>query len=224
MIAPLACVIPALDAAPTLPLVVTALRDALAGACIIVVDDGSRDDTHAVARACADTVMRFGRNRGKGAALRAGASAALAQGARAVVTVDADGQHDPWAAPRLVAALDNADLAVGTRARGAGAMPMGRRVTNALASRAVGAIVHSRVPDAQCGFRAMRRTVLERVRASGDRYEFETEFLIGAARAGFTIAAVPVPTMYGAPSHFRLVRDTALVVRAIWRQRAGAFA
>jgi len=224
VIAPIACVIPALDAAPTLGQVVGALRDALPGASIIVVDDGSRDDTHAVARACADTVMRFERNRGKGAALRAGASAALAQGARAVVTVDADGQHDPAFAPGLVAALDEADLAVGTRARAAGAMPVGRRLTNALASRAVGAIVGGPVPDAQCGFRAMRRGVLETVHAPGDRYEFETEFLIRAARSGFTIVAVPVPTMYGAPSHFRALRDSARVVRAIWRHRAGAVA
>ncbi|MGH7649320.1 MAG: glycosyltransferase family 2 protein, partial [Gemmatimonadaceae bacterium] len=102
-------------------------------------------------------------------------------------------------------------------------MPVGRRVTNALASAAVGAIVHAPVPDAQSGFRAMRRTVLERVHADGDRYEFETEFLIRAARAGFTIVAVPVPTVYGTPSHFRAVRDTARVVRTIWRHRSGAF-
>lgn len=221
MIMPLACVIPALDAATSLAAVIAALRDALAGASIIVVDDGSRDDTHAVARAHADTVMRFERNRGKGAALRAGASAALAQGARAVVTLDADGQHDPACAPRLVAALDDADLAVGSRVR-SGRMPVGRRVTNALASAAVGAIVHAPVPDAQSGFRAMRRAVLERVHASGDRYEFETEFLIRAAHAGFRIVAIPVPTTYGAPSHFRTLRDTARVVRTIWRHRSGA--
>jgi len=123
-----------------------------------------------------------------------------------------------------VAALDEADLAVGTRARAGGVMPVGRRVTNALASRAVGAIVGAPVPDAQCGFRAMRRAVLETVHAPGDRYEFETEFLIRAARSGFTIVAVPVPTMYGAPSHFRALRDSARVVRAIWRHRAGAVA
>jgi len=222
VIMPLACVIPSLDAAGSLATVISGLRASLPGASIIVVDDGSRDDTHAVGRAHADTVMRFERNRGKGAALRAGATAALAQGARAVLTIDADGQHDHASAPRLVAALDDADVAVGARAR-AGAMPVGRRVTNALASAAVGAIVRAPVPDAQSGFRAMRRAVLERVHASGDRYEFETDFLIRAAHAGFRIVAVPVSTTYGAPSHFRAVRDTARVVRAIWRHRSGAF-
>ncbi len=102
-------------------------------------------------------------------------------------------------------------------------MPAGRRLTNALASAAIGAIAGMPVPDAQSGYRAMRRALLESVDAFGDRYEYETEVLIAAARAGFRIAAVPVATHYGAPSHFRGLRDSARVVRAIWRHRAGAF-
>jgi hypothetical protein len=78
------------------------------------------------------------------------------------------------------------------------------------------------VSDAQSGYRAIRRSVIEAVEAAGDRYEYETEFLIAAARAGFRIANVPVATHYGAPSHFRSVRDSARVVGAIWRHRAGA--
>ena len=78
------------------------------------------------------------------------------------------------------------------------------------------------MPDAQSGYRAMRRDVLERVHATGDRYEYETEFLIEAARAGYRIASVGVPTMYGAPSHFRAWNDSMRVVRAIWRHRARA--
>jgi dolichol-phosphate mannosyltransferase len=95
-------------------------------------------------------------------------------------------------------------------------------MTNALASAAVGAIIGTRVSDAQSGYRAIRRSVIEAVEAAGDRYEYETEFLIAAARAGFRIANVPVATHYGAPSHFRSVRDSARVVGAIWRHRAGA--
>ncbi|MBK5188665.1 MAG: hypothetical protein JJD97_10510 [Gemmatimonadaceae bacterium] len=66
----------------------------------------------------------------------------------------------------------------------------------------------------------MRRGVLAAVRATGDRYEYETEFLIEVARAGYRIASVAVPTMYGAPSHFRAWDDSMRVVRAIWRHRA----
>ena len=216
-----ACVIPAYEAAATLESVVRGLRAALPDAILIVVDDGSADATHDVAAACCDRAVRFRSNRGKGAALRAGFDVAHAECARAVITIDADGQHDPARAPALLAGLADADVVIGSRARTRGAMPLGRRVTNALASAAVGAVVGLSVPDAQSGYRAIRREVLTDVKATGDRYEYETEFLIAAVRAGYRIGSVVVPTMYGAPSHFRTWGDSMRVVRAIWRQRAG---
>ena len=215
-----ACVIPAYDAATTLASVVRGLRASLPHALLIVVDDGSADGTHDVAAACCDRVVRCRANRGKGAALRAGFDVAHAECAHAVITIDADGQHDAARAPALLAALDDADIVIGARARTRGAMPLGRRVTNALASAAVGAIAGVDVPDAQSGYRAMRRDVLAAVQATGDRYEYETEFLIAALRAGYRITSVGVPTNYGAPSHFRAWGDSMRVVRAIWRQRA----
>ncbi|HEV7702874.1 MAG TPA: glycosyltransferase family 2 protein [Gemmatimonadaceae bacterium] len=216
-----ACVIPAFDAASTIESVALGLRAALPNAMLIVVDDGSSDHTYDVAQGSCDRVVRLDSNHGKGAALRAGFVVALDAQVQAIVTIDADGQHDPARAPELVAALTDADVVIGARERTRGTMPLGRRVTNALASAAVGAIVGVDVPDAQSGYRAMRRDVLERVHATGDRYEYETEFLIEAARAGYRIASVGVPTMYGAASHFRTWDDSMLVVRAIWRHRAG---
>lgn len=223
MIASTVCVVPAYRADRTLAGVVGALRGALAGATIVVVDDGSDDATAGVARDCADEVVRFERNRGKGAALRAGFAAALDLGARAILTIDADGQHDPSAAPVLLAALDRADIVIGARARG-GSMPFGRRLTNRMSASAVGALVGRAVPDVQSGYRALRRVVVERVRGEGDRYEFETDFLIRAYRAGFTVATVPVPVIYGPRSHFRLLTDSMRIVRTIWRHRAPAIA
>ncbi|MEP7065140.1 MAG: glycosyltransferase family 2 protein [Gemmatimonadota bacterium] len=215
-----ACVIPAYEAASTLERVVHGLRISLPHALLIAVDDGSRDATRDVAAACCDRVLRLDTNRGKGAALRAGFDVAHMECASAVITIDADGQHDPARAPELLAALANADVVIGARARARGAMPLGRRVTNALASAAVGAIAGVTVPDAQSGYRAFRREVLVAVKAGGDRYEYETELLIGALRAGYRITSVGVPTTYGAPSHFRAWGDSMRVVRAIWRQRA----
>jgi glycosyltransferase involved in cell wall biosynthesis len=176
-----------------------------------------------VARATCDLAIRFDRNRGKGAALRAGIAEGLRCGAGAVVTIDADGQHDPSSAPALVAALADADMVIGARPRGAGTMPPARRLTNALAAIAVTAILGVRLPDTQSGFRAIRRAVLKRIEGRGDRYEYETDFLIRVALAGFRVASVPVPTIYGAPSHFRGVTDGGRVVRTIWRHRAEAF-
>lgn len=222
MIAPVVCVIPALDAEGTLGDVAVRLREVVPHATLVAVDDGSADATHEVAEATCDVVLRFPVNRGKGAALRAGISEALVRGAAAVVTIDGDGQHPPDAAPALLAALIGADVAIGARSRDASAMPLGRRITNALASAAVGAIVGGTIADSQSGYRAIRRSVLESVLAHGDRYEYETDFLIQAGRAGYRITAVSIPTIYGAPSHFQTFRDSARVVRTIWRYRAGA--
>jgi glycosyltransferase involved in cell wall biosynthesis len=221
---PAACVIPALDAAATVAGVARRVRAALPGALVIVVDDGSRDGTADAARPLADVLVSFGANRGKGAALRAGFEAALGCGARAVVTLDADGQHDPTAAPLLLAALHDADVAIGRRGRAGSSMPLGRRLTNALASAAVGAIVGAEVADTQSGFRAIRAEVLRAVAGEGDRYEFETDFLIRAYRSGFRVATVPVPTIYGPRSHFRLWGDSVRIVRTLWRHRAHALA
>jgi GT2 family glycosyltransferase len=90
---------------------------------------------------------------------------------------------------------------------------------------AIARVAGVRLHDTQSGFRAIRRRVLERVRARGDRYEFETDFLIRAARAGFRVRNATVPTVYGTVSHFRGMSDSARIVKTIWahhRARAGA--
>lgn len=217
-----ACVVPAYQAAGTLADVLRGARRSVPAATLVVVDDGSTDATADVAERWADHVVRLGHNSGKGAALRAGCDAALALGADAVLTLDADGQHDPASAPALLAALADADVVIGARPRSGSRMPMHRRLTNALSSAAVSRCAGCMVPDAQSGFRAIRAEVLRQVRPDADRYEYETEFLIRAARAGYRIAAVPVATIYGAPSHFRSFHDAMLVIRTIWRNRPAA--
>ena len=217
-----ACVIPAYRAAHTLPGVLQALRAALPAARIIVIDDGSPDATAAVAKDLADWTIRLIDNRGKGAALRSGFEEALRGGDDVVVTVDADGQHDPGYAPSLLEALDGFDMVIGERVRAGSSMPLRRRMTNAMASLAIARVAGVHLQDTQSGFRAIRRRVLERIRAHGDRYEFETDFLIRAGRAGCRIASVPIATIYGAPSHFREISDAVRVVRTIWRHRDAA--
>ena len=228
-------VVPALDAAATIGQVIAGVRGAFAGAhgswdlgalsqaSLVVVDDGSRDGTSNVAAAEGADVIVLGRNRGKGAALRVAFADALEDDVDAVVTLDADGQHDPALLPALVAALADADIVIGVRRREGTPMPLHRRVSNALSSWAISRCAGVRLPDTQSGYRAIRAEVLARVEPRGDRYEYETDFLILAARAGFRIAGVPIPTIYGAPSHFRPLRDAARVVATIWRHRREAF-
>lgn len=218
----IACVVPALDAASTVGGVIEGLRLALPDAIIIGIDDGSTDATGDVLSRGCDFVVSHPRNLGKGAALRQGFERALGAGASIIVTIDADGQHDPAFAPALVAALGGADIVVGARMRTRGVMPLGRRLTNGMSAAAISHCAGQAVPDAQSGFRAIRADVVRSVRPQGDRYEYETALLILAARAGFRLASVPVSTLYGAPSHFRLLHDAARVIRTIWRHRPAA--
>lgn len=218
------CVIPAFNAAASVERVIAGLRASLPTAAIVGVDDGSTDDTARVLRRSCDRSESFASNRGKGAALRAGFRHAREIGATQLLAIDADGQHDPRCAPALLAALEFSDIAIGARSRARSAMPLHRRVSNALSSAAISAIAGRPLPDTQCGYRAIRREVIDAVDAVGDRYEFETDFIIRAARAGFRIVAVPVPTIYvrrgeGGHSHFRGCRDTARVVATIFRHR-----
>jgi dolichol-phosphate mannosyltransferase len=214
-------VVPAFNAAPTVPGVVAGLHASLPGAFVVVIDDGSTDGTTEAVHGLADATVRFHENRGKGAALRVGLARALERGCQSIVTIDADGQHDPRDAPRLLDALGAADLAVGARRRVPGGMPLGRRITNRLSAAAVARCVGQPVADAQSGFRAMRADVAATVKPAGARYEFETEFLIGAARRGYRIAYVSIPTSYPhiIPSRFRTVRDSARIIETIWRLR-----
>lgn len=218
------CVMPALDAAASVARVATGLRRALPGAALVAVDDGSRDRTRAVLSRVCDEVIGFERNRGKGAALRAAFElAARSYAGRAVLTIDADGQHDPEFAPGLLAALADADVVIGARHIAAVSVPPHRRLANRLSTAAARAVTGTPFRDSQSGFRAIRPEVLGSVRATGDRYEFETDFLVRASRAGFRIAEVPVPTIYGPPSHFRELADAWRVARVLWQHRAAAF-
>lgn len=218
-----ACIVPAYRAAHTLPRVLQEIRVALPAARIIVVDDGSPDGTAAVAEDLADSTIRLTVNRGKGAALRAGFEEALRSDEGVVMTIDADGQHDPGYAPALLEALEGFDIVIGERERPGSSMPWRRRLTNAMASMAIARVAGVRLRDTQSGFRAIRRPVIERVCAQGDRYEFETDFLIRAMRAGFRVRNAIVPTVYGSVSHFRGMSDAARIVRAIWAHRRAGF-
>ena len=212
-----AIVIPAYQAAATLASVMAGTRTV---APVYVVDDGSTDGTGDVGRAGGATVLTHATNRGKGAALATGIAAALAVGADIIVTLDADGQHPPTEIPRLLAPIADggADLVLGARERN-GAMPFGRRVTNWLSARLATRIAGQGVTDAQTGFRAFTRGLAERVRPAGDRYDYETAFLLDACDAGYRVTCVAIPTIYaGAQSHFRPWADTWRVVRVFARR------
>jgi glycosyltransferase involved in cell wall biosynthesis len=221
LIEPLVVIVPVYNAEATLAKVVKDVRRNLPGALIVGVDDGSTDGSRKLLRTVADETIEFDQNQGKGAALRAGFALALEKGAAAVLTIDSDGQHDAAFAPAIVGALDHADIVIGTRDLSGKAVPKHRRIANMISSAATRAVSGGKVRDSQSGYRAMKAEVLRKVSAVGDRYEFETDFIIRAARSGFTTVNVPISTIYGSPSYFREFRDAWLVIKVLWRHRAG---
>ncbi|MEO7218609.1 MAG: glycosyltransferase family 2 protein [Gemmatimonadaceae bacterium] len=216
--------IPAFNAAETVAGVIASVRRHLGDVVILGVDDGSTDVTRSVLKRMCDHVIAFDTNQGKGAALRA-AFAYIAEQlpSRPVITLDADGQHDPAFAPRLLKALDLADIVIGSREIGCPSVPPHRRLANRLSTAATCAVTRLRLTDSQSGFRALRPEVIATIDAHGDRYEYETDFIVRASHRGFRIAEVAVPTIYGPPSHFRELADSWRVARVLWSHRAAAF-
>jgi glycosyltransferase involved in cell wall biosynthesis len=203
--------------------VIKGLRKYVPGAYIVGVNDGSTDGTASLLRSLCDRSIDFPVNRGKGAALQAGFAVACELDCSEVLTIDADGQHDPAFAPSVLGALAACHIAIGTRDLTGEQMPKHRRIANFLSTTATRWVSGGAVNDSQSGFRGIRREVLDVVHAVGDRYEFETDFIIRAAHAGFCITNVPISTIYGPPSYFREIKDAMRVIGVLWSHRSGAF-
>lgn len=194
-----AVVIPAFNAAAHLSGVIADVAARVPRGHIIVVDDGSADDTAAVARDAGAVLVAHPRNRGKGAALRTGILAAHERGFRFAITLDADGQHDPAEIPAFIDRWveTGADIIVGNRMAATGTMPALRLWTNRFTSAVVSALARRRVPDSQNGYRMIDTGVFAELPLVTTRYDTESEILIRAGRRGASIASVPVRTIYG---------------------------
>lgn len=215
---PILALIPAHQEGPRIGAVVVAARRHLP---VVVIDDGSSDDTAAVAGLAGATVLRQVPNAGKGAALRTGFRHALAAGAEAVVTLDADGQHDADEIPAFLAAWTAARPEIIVGQRDFTAMPMVRRLSNTLGGWALSAAVGRRLPDNQSGYRLIGRTLMSRLLDSDETgFEFEVEMIARCIALGMPIGWVPIRTIYaGAPSHIRPLRHLAEFARVTRKAR-----
>ncbi|WP_437631901.1 glycosyltransferase family 2 protein [Sorangium sp. So ce854] len=197
-----------------------ALRiDGLAGA-VFVVDDGSTDRTAERARATGATVLSHPENLGKGAALRTGMELALASGFDVAVTIDADGQHPPEEARRLIEAdADPEALVLGIRDLVAAGAPRANQISNRISNFFLSLFAGRPFADTQCGLRRypLRRTLSLGARDEG--YAFEAEVLLRAVAAGARIVEVPIRVIYPPEderlTHFDSVRDPARIVRRV---------
>ena len=201
-------VMPALNEEEAVGDVVREVFDKLPGVSVLVVDDGSKDDTAAVARAAGATVLSLPYNLGVGGAMRAGFKYAMANGFENVVQVDSDGQHDPAGVPVLLETLAEVDLVLGARFAGEGDYTVRgpRKWAMVVLASVISRLAKTTLTDTTSGFRA---TGPRAVRLFAEHYPAEylgdtIESLVIAARAGCDIRQVPVamrPRAGGTPSH-----------------------
>jgi glycosyltransferase involved in cell wall biosynthesis len=194
-----AAVVPAYNAEPYLAAVIEDIHRILPKSQIIVVDDGSTDRTNQIARRAGIVVVEHEENQGKGAALSSGAQKAIELGMDYIITLDADGQHDPSEIPKFIehAEKTGADIIVGNRMDNRKDMPFIRIFANRATSAFVTLRTGIRVPDSQNGYRMLRTAIFLKIKLVTRRYDTESEILIKTAGIGGTIDSIPVQTIYG---------------------------
>jgi glycosyltransferase involved in cell wall biosynthesis len=189
-------IVPAWNESGSIRDVVQEIRGELPGTDVLVVDDGSRDDTSDMARQAGAIVTRLPYNLGVGGAMRLGYRYAQENGYHAAVQVDADGQHDPRYVPKLIDGLQDASLVIGARFAGEGEYHVRgpRRWSMAMLSFVLSRLAGCKLTDTTSGFRACDRAMIEffagwyPVEYLGDT----VEVLIRVIRLGYRVRQVPV--------------------------------
>jgi glycosyltransferase involved in cell wall biosynthesis len=217
-----AAIVPSYQVGPVIADVVTGLRERWPEpAGVIVIDDGSTDDTAEAAERAGADVIRHGVNLGKGVALRTGLEEARRRGFDVAVTVDGDGQHPPAEALRLHEACDDPSaLVLGIRDLVAAGAPRPNQLSNRFSNVVLSAFIGRRLADTQCGLR--RYPIADTLDLGGreDGYGFEAEVLIRGAAEGMRFVELPIQVIYPPEeeriSHFDSVRDpTKIVLRVL---------
>jgi len=223
---PVALLIPVYNGAETLEAVLE--RCKALHLPVIVVDDGSTDGTpDIVAGTGVDHFTRQERNQGKGRALQSGFQLALQAGYDAVVSLDADGQHRPEEAPKFLERFQQggADILVGNRfgdEEYLRRMPWQRVMSNRLSSAVIRSLGGLPVRDVQCGFRLYRLSAVCALEWRSSGFEFETEILLDARRAGCRMDNVPIRCEYPQgtdKSRYNALRDSWRIARVVLRNR-----
>ena len=215
-----ACVIiPTLNESKSIAELVSQVRSQ--GFDVLVVDDGSSDNTSSLARGAGAAVLRSQANQGKGASLIKGFNYALSLNYDAVITMDGDGQHLPEDIPYFIrlAEYSNSGLIIGNRMSKARGMPRLRLATNMFMSWVISQVSRQNIPDTQCGFRLIKKEVINKLKLGTAKYETESEILIKVSRLGFRIESVPIKTVYaGEKSQINPFIDTLRFLKFISRE------
>ena len=215
-------IIPAYNEGENIGLVISATLKHLP---VLVIDDGSSDETARIAASNGAKVLHQVPNQGKGVALRKGFEHAIEAGYQAVVTLDADGQHDPHEIPTFMRAYQQsrADLIIGERHFSP--IPTIRRLANTLGKWSFSWAVGQSIGDNQSGYRMISRRMMEAVLGSQESgFEFEVEMIVVCIQKGYTLEWVPIRTIYsGEGSHIQPLKHifefTTMVLKTRWKMK-----
>jgi glycosyltransferase involved in cell wall biosynthesis len=176
---------------------------------IVVVDDGSADDTGKIAKSRGAKVLRHEHNMGKGRSLIDGVNEAKGD---VIILMDADLQHDPSDIPKFLKAIKGADMVIGERDYSK--IPAQRKLTNMLCSIAIGIGTRRRFKDVLCGYRCIRKSKVCALLKGLKGYEVELGMLKEAVKRGLEVKRIQVVTRYGGKSKMRLRDFISLSVYA----------
>ena len=188
---------------------------------VVVIDDGSADTTAQEGMKNGATVLRNPKNQGKGFSLIRGLTYALDNNYNAVITMDGDGQHSPEDIPSFAnkGKSSSAGIIIGNRMFNPQKMPFVRILTNKFMSWLISRSIKQNVPDTQCGFRLIKKELLEQIKFTTGHFETESEILFQASRLGFKIESVSVRTIYQKEkSQINPFFDTLRFIGFMWRQ------
>jgi len=211
--------VPAYNAARYLPELVERIRAYVCDSNLLIVNDGSTDNTAELLENLGVRYISFPQNRGKGAALSAGFDYAIRHEYRSVLTLDADLQHLPEEIPTFFAADNGQRLIIGTRRMNLKLMPFARWLTNNLTSMIISVFSAARVRDSQSGFRLIPTSVLRAMSLRTVGYDFESEMLFQAGALNCEVGEVAIATVYEeSQSYINPFRDTLRFIRQIWKR------
>lgn len=211
--------VPAYNAAGYIPELLDRIKKSVPLTDVLIVNDGSTDETESILKELNLNYFTNVPNRGKGYTLGRGFEYAVKKRYDYVITIDADLQHLPEELPRFINHAGEADLCIGTRDLRARHMPPDRKLTNWLTSIIISIFSGKRIRDSQTGYRMISTELLKYLQVSSVKYDFESEQLFQAGRLNIRIAEVPISTVYeGSHSYINPLKDTARFIRLIWRR------
>ncbi len=190
---------------------------------VVVIDDGSTDMTAQISKREGAVVLRNSKNKGKGFSLIRGLEYTREKNFDAAITMDGDGQHSPDDIPFFIqkAESSEAGIIIGNRMHNPKKMPLIRILTNKFMSWLISKLIKQKVNDTQCGFRLIKRELLEKIKFTTHRFETESEILIEASRLGYNIVSIPIKTIYRREKSqinplFDTIRFVNFIRRKIW--------